>query len=271
MVAETITLPNLREMFIPDPGKCLIDCDLERADAQVVAWEAGDDELKAMFKERVDVHTENAKAIFGIQKPTYEQRHKAKGGVHAVNYYVKARTLAAHLGITVKEAEDFINRWFSAHPNIKKWHERIMRELQTSHSVRNAFGYRIYFFDRINEQLLPKALGWIPQSTVGLVINHGLVRVAEQLSEVDLLLQVHDSLVMQCLIEDAPRLAPEILKLLHVTVPYDDPLTIQVSLDVSLKSWGDVKSTVYQDNKFYWKPDKDDEPVIKEVEWLNVA
>ena len=43
---KQLTLPNLRKMFIPDPGKFIFDCDLEQADAQVVAWEADDDEQR---------------------------------------------------------------------------------------------------------------------------------------------------------------------------------------------------------------------------------
>ena len=40
---EKIKLPNVRKMFVPDLGYVVFDCDLAGADAQVVAWEAGDD------------------------------------------------------------------------------------------------------------------------------------------------------------------------------------------------------------------------------------
>ena len=46
MVAQSIPLPNIRKIFIPDPVYILIDSDLAGADAQVVAWEADDEDLK---------------------------------------------------------------------------------------------------------------------------------------------------------------------------------------------------------------------------------
>ena len=51
MVASTISLPNVKKMFIPDEGYTIIDADLEKADAQIVAWESGDEELKQIFRE----------------------------------------------------------------------------------------------------------------------------------------------------------------------------------------------------------------------------
>lgn len=278
MVAETIELPNLRKMFIPDTGYTIIDCDLERADAQVVAWDAGDEELKQMFREGIDVHTENAKAIFHVKSCTKEQRNKAKAGVHAVNYFVQARTLSATLGITVKEADDFINRWLDAHPAIRKWHERIAREVQMTRSIKNAFGYRYYIFERVRDKdgstpikTLQESLAWIPQSTVAHVTNRGLKNIDTNLSEVELLLQVHDSLVMQVLTEDAERLAPLILREMVIEVPYPDPLHIPVGLDLSTESWGDVKSTFVNDNVFYYKDEKanpTNDPEKAERVWL---
>lgn len=57
--------PNLRKMFIPDPGFFLFDVDLAGADAQVVAWEAEDDDLKAKFRSGQKIHALNAKDIYG--------------------------------------------------------------------------------------------------------------------------------------------------------------------------------------------------------------
>jgi len=230
-------------MFIPDPNKEMTDWDLAQADAQVVAWEADDEELKDIFRSGADLHLENAKAIYGNPRLTKDspERQFAKVGVHAADYGVSARTLAVALGITVREADRFLTRWFSAHPGITEWHRRVEGFLQTTRSVSNKFGFVRYYFDRI-EGVLPEALAWIPQSTVALVISHGLVRLnAELQKEVQILLQVHDSLVEQHLILDRDYLMPKIKKLLTVTVPYDDPLIIPISGKSSEKSWGDCK------------------------------
>jgi len=242
MVAETIELPNLRKMFIPDPGFVIIEGDLARADAQIVAWDAGDEGLKEIFRAGLDIHTENAKAIYklGALDPTYMQRHKSKSGVHAVNYVVAAKTLAATLGITIYEAQVFIDDWFAAHPAIKEWHRRIERELANSRSVSNIWGYKRKYFDR-TEHLLPKATAWIGQSTVAITINKGMVNVRRSFSkkDVQLLLQDHDSLVMQVPKDMYPAIVPEIQKQMLTPIPYADPLTIPVTFSASDISWGD--------------------------------
>lgn len=255
MVAKTINLPNVRKFFIPEPGYIICESDLERADAQVVAWEACDEKLKALFRTGKDIHTSNGIDIFGPdvcdwddEVDRYIWRHAAKTGVHAVNYGVMARTLSKELTsqtgktYTIKDAQKFIDDWFRAHPEIKQWHDRTLMELQTTRTVKNKFGFRRYYFDRMNEMLLKEALAWIPQSTVAIVINKGIVNLRRSFPfiKVRRSLQVHDSLIYQIpKIDFGPDILREIKKCLTIEIPYDDPLIIPVSLAVSEKSWGD--------------------------------
>lgn len=245
MVAKTIPLPNIKELFIPDPGYIICDSDLAQADAQVVAWEADDDDLKAIFRDpNTDLHDENAHDIFGRYPKHSEDpiRKMAKAGVHATNYAVAARTLATTLGITVKEAEYFINTWFAAHPGIKDWHHRVEASLQSTRSVSNAFGYKRFYFDRI-DMLLPQALAWIPQSTVALIINKALQNIYNDLyPAVQPLLQVHDSIVYQLPAARQDDLLRQIRPLLQIVVPYPDPLIIPADVCISSLSWADCKN-----------------------------
>ena len=245
MVAQTINLPNTRKMFIPDPGKMLIDMDLEQADAQVVAWEAGDEKLKAIFREGLDIHTMNAADAFQIAKEavTKPQRQQAKIGVHAFNYDSKPQTVAEHTGMTLSEAILFRDNWFGAHPKILDWQKAIKEELHGNKgTIRNIFGYEITFFDRLDIKRFHEALAWKPQSVVAIVTNIGLCNIDENLPEVELLMQNHDSLLMQTDINNCPDIYPEIEKLMAIEVPYDDPLIISTGLSVSDKSWGDVEA-----------------------------
>ncbi len=234
-----VRLPNVKKLFLPDPGFILADCDLAQADAQVVAWEAEDDLLKAIFRDpSADLHDENAKAIFGDCTPAH--RSAAKAGVHATNYYAKPPTLARTLGITVKAAHDFQTRWFGAHPKILKWQDEVENSINTKRMVTNKFGNRRFYFERI-EGILPQALAWIPQSTVALIINRGLVNIEETLyPHVQNLLQVHDSLVLQITHDFYTSRLLELKAQLEIVVPYEDPLTIPLGLAVSWDSWGDV-------------------------------
>lgn len=273
MVAKTIDLPNLRKIFIPDPNYTIIDIDLERADAQVVAWDAGDEVLKQMFREGVDIHVENARSIYNISisgwaaltdSMQYEKRQHAKEGVHAVNYLTTPRTLAATLGITIHEASVFIKRWFSEHPAIPNWHIRIRAELKGTHSVSNKFGYRIYYFDRMNN-VLTKAVGWIPQSTVGLCTNFGMINLEDNIPEVQILLQNHDSTVFQVPTSLCPGIFPALINETLITVPYDDPLVIPVGISASEISWGDIKA-VKEENGIWYKEISNDNWVLYEKE-----
>jgi DNA polymerase I-like protein with 3'-5' exonuclease and polymerase domains len=216
----------------------MIDVDLDRADLQVVVWEADDAELKAMLREGVDIHAENAK-VLGCT------RHQAKSFVHGTNYGGNARTMAAAAGVTTKVSDAMQKRWFGAHPGIQDWHERITNQLATTREVRNAFGFRRFYFDRI-DTVLPEALAWIPQSTVAIVTNMGIVNLHNNLPEVQVLLQVHDSTVSQYRKHLDPEIRPKIRDQLLITVPYDDPLVIPVGLKISDKSWGDCKDAPWE-------------------------
>lgn len=226
-----LQLPNLRRLIIPDEGYEMFDADLDRADAQVVAWEADDQELKQIFREGVDLHEQNAKVI-GCA------RQQAKQGVHAANYGASARTIAYHLGITLHQADQFLHRWFSAHPNIKAWHKRVEGELATRRFVTNRFGYRKFFYSRV-DNILPEALAWIPQSTVAITIDKGAVALEAQVPQAEILLQVHDSLTFQLPQREVDALLPLCAAALHIPIPYPDPLVIPVGFKRSTKSWGE--------------------------------
>jgi len=243
MVAKTVELPNVRELFLPDPGYTIFDIDLDRADAQVVGWEANDDELKTAFRAGEDIHRLNAETIFG--RSNDELRQQAKKGVHATNYGATAKTVATSLGISIRDAERFQDIWFSAHPGIPQWHDRIEHSIQTTRQVHNAFGFRRFYFDRI-DGLLPEALAWIPQSTVARVINGGFVNLHNNMPDVQVLLQVHDSLVAQCPTRLFVSLLEDIRKNVLITVPYEDPLIIGVGIKASTKSWGDCKEISWE-------------------------
>jgi DNA polymerase I-like protein with 3'-5' exonuclease and polymerase domains len=231
---DALRLPNVRTLFIPDPGYTFFDCDLDRADLQVVVWEAGDEELRSMLREGVDIHQENAK-LLGIS------RQMAKSWVHGTNYGGSPRTMAVNCGISVHQAEVMRTRWFSAHPGIAAWHKRTEHQLLTHRFVTNPFGYRRYYFDRV-EGLLPEALAWQPQSTVAIVINKIWRKIYDHAKEIQVLLQVHDSLAGQFPTHLAAPCGRKIHELAReVVVPYSTPLVIPLGLKTSTKSWGDCE------------------------------
>lgn len=258
-----VKLPNVRKLFIPDPGYYICDTDLDRADLQVVVWEADDKDLKRQLRLGVDLHIMNGILIEGKEPPPedeliethseypeHKQRFKAarvfaKAFVHGTNYGGKAPTMGRVAGIITKQAEVLQARWFALHPGIKDWHERVEHALMTTRTVRNAFGFRRVYFGRV-ESLLPEALAWIPQSTVAIVTDAGWQNIDRELPEIQVLLQVHDSLVWQILRRDFPSKLQQIKSCLEIEIPYPDPLIIPVGLKASLNSWGECKDYTWE-------------------------
>jgi DNA polymerase-1 len=252
-------LPNIRKLYIPDPGMTFFDTDLDRADLQVVVWEADEPDLKAALKMGVDMHLLNAYLLADKEPPPFEelvenhprygdhrtpykkQRQLAKTFIHGSNYGGSARTMAATCGLSIKESERFQQRYFSRYPGLKKWHQRVEEQLRKERMVTNKFGYRRYYFER-TDSILPEALAWIPQSTVGIYINRIWILIEEYLPEVQVLLQVHDSLAGQFPTSRASTCKHDILQLAkQVIIPYDDPLIIPLGIKMSNISWGDVE------------------------------
>jgi DNA polymerase-1 len=244
-----VKVPNLRKVLIPDPGYLICESDLAQADAQVVAWEADDQALMDFFIAArtdlsLDLHTTNAEAL-GLTGPA--GRQLAKAGVHATNYGASVPRLAKVLGITKTMAQLFVNKWFAAHPAIPRWHERTQDSLNASRSVTNKFGYTRRYFER-PDSLLPEALAWVPQSTVALVIDKGWANIDRELySHVEVLLQVHDSLVYQIKKRNYTQsLLEHLHQCLHIEIPYDNLLTIPVGISISEKSWGHCEETTWK-------------------------
>lgn len=250
------TLPNIRSMYGPDPGFTFFDMDLDRADLQVVVAESGDPMLKAAMRLGVDIHLLNVYALDNIDPPPLEElcenhskyqdhrgprKHKrefAKIFCHATNYVGGAKTVAAHTGRSIHEIDQTQKRWFNSHPDIKRWHQRVEAHIIKRRYVENRFGYRWYIFDRI-EALLPEAVAWIPQSTVGVVINRCWINFSKQLPDVQVLLQVHDSLAGQFPTHKKAALLPKMQECSRIIIPYDEPLIIPTGIKTSEISWGD--------------------------------
>lgn len=251
------TLPNIRAMYGPDAGFTFFDMDLDRADLQIVVREAGEPEWIAAMSQGVDMHLMNAFMIAKKPIPPLDElveghprypdhriplkhaREFAKVFCHATNYGGGAKTVAAHTGKTVHEIDQAQKYWFSAHPGIHQWHQRTFEQINRHRYVENKWGYRWYIFDRL-EALLPEALAWVPQSTVGILINRIWTSFYENIPEVQVLLQVHDSLAGQFPTHRTSTIIPLMEKFSRIEIPYEVPLIIPTGVKTSTVSWGDV-------------------------------
>lgn len=236
-----LELPNVRKLFIPDPGHTFFDIDLSSADLRIVTWEADEPEMKAMLRAGLDPYTEIAKEFYHDPSITKKdgRRQTFKSFAHGTNYLGTAKGLAERLGLSVHDAEKTQAWYFGRFPRIKKWQDDLKDQVFRRHMVQNVFGYRMYFFDRIEGTIFNQAAAWIPQSTVGCLINRGYVRIDRELPDVEVLLQVHDSLAGQFPTALAAKCESAIVKCTEIELPYPgDPLIIPVGVKTSTESWG---------------------------------
>lgn len=241
---DGLELPNIRKLFLPDPGMTIFDTDLASADLRVVVWESDETEMKRMLAEGLDPYTEVAKEFYkdkSINKKD-PRRQKFKSFCHGTNYLGTARGLAMRLGISVAESERTQNWYFHRFPRIKERQEYMKEQLRRHRYVQNAFGYRRYYFDRIDDDVFRQAAAWIPQSSVAVYINHIWARFVVNIPQIEVLLQVHDSIVGQF----PTHLHDWVVKQMfdeasQVVLPYSDPLVIPLGAQFSTKNWGDVK------------------------------
>jgi DNA polymerase-1 len=204
-----------RKMYIAPPGFKYVQADYKQAEAVVVAYLIGDNKLKRLFQESFgksseeceangwDIHKITADMIFrcGVENVTKDQRKVGKLTRHATNYSAGPGVLAPKLGISTKAAKTLLDAFHLACPMLSIWHSRIQRELQATRTLTNLLGRKHRFLDRWGDSLFRSAYAYIPQSTVGDLLNKALVRLYDNFGEeIDIQLQLHDAIY--CLVPE---------------------------------------------------------------------
>lgn len=237
--AQNIT-EELREAFIPDPGYKICYLDLEQAESRAVAYIA-QDLAYIQACESGDLHTSVAKMVWPelpwngdggpkdravADTPFYRHfsyRFMAKRGGHSTNYKITPFSLARALKVETRIIEDFQERYLDKYAGIPRWHRELQRELQATGRLITPMGRKRIFFDRLSDDsTLRKAIAFVPQSTIGDLLNLGLLRLWRILDTGDRVLQVlgqvHDAVVFQVLAMHLHLIA-EAVKLMTIPVP----------------------------------------------------
>ena len=230
-------LPNIRATIIPDKGHVFVEIDLKQADAHIVAWEADDTALKALFRAGIDIYTETETGVWSDPHLPLSRQIR-KNCVHSVNYGAGYRTLAERYVGTEASAKHFINTWFDYHPSIREWHRRVSWDMQQSltPTIHNVWGYRRVY---ACPTPLSQPLAWIGQSTVARV-NKAMLLIFDQ-ADLQVMMPHHDSILLQIPKTDAPGCFAALLTLARIPVPYSDPLIIPSDLKYSDRSWGHMQ------------------------------
>lgn len=221
--------PRIRSIFIADPGMKLGYIDLSQAESFAMGatiWNLFGDSTYLDACESGDLHTRVAKmcwpdikdvnAIFSRQ---LSYRDTAKRLAHGSNYGGLPITMSRETKIDRAIVEEFQRRYFEAFPWIKRWHQWVAEKLLKDGQLTTLMGRRRHFFGRRDDhQTVKEAIAFDPQGSVGDILNRGMLQVWRA-NECQLLMQVHDAILVQYPESDEDRLLPSIMKTLTLTIP----------------------------------------------------
>ncbi|MBC7459143.1 DNA polymerase I [Candidatus Saccharibacteria bacterium] len=238
---------KIREAFIADGDKVLVSADYSQFELRLAAILAGDTSLINDFNGDVDVHTKTASDVYGVPMDdvTKSQRRDAKVINFGVLYGMSPHGLAANTGMTFTQAKDFIDQYFTLRAPIRKFIDDTLAKARTEGYVETFFGRRRPTPDITSSNFMvragaERAAANMPiQGTEADLMKLAMLRVDEKLGDLgDQVLQIHDSILIECPEENAEKVA-EILKTTMEEIAPE--LAISLRVDVSSgKSWGDL-------------------------------
>jgi DNA polymerase-1 len=232
---------EFKKFLVADPGYVLWEVDKRQAEWVVVAYLTGDANMISVVESGMDAHIHTASLMFKCDKETIAkeaklignnsdsdiiERLRTEAGInvkyprtmsmrqcgkksnHGLNYDEGPNTFALLNELEQTEAKVIVELYHSIYPGIRIWYESVKRQLQKDRSLTNCFGRKVRFMDSWGPDLWKAAYSMLPQSTVVDSLNQGMCKVyadkwiTQQLN-VDLLAQVHDSILMQVPIEVA--------------------------------------------------------------------
>jgi DNA polymerase-1 len=206
----------IRDIVIPDDSMIFTNADLIGAEAMIVAYITNDPLLINLFQEGKNIHIFTANMIWGLSEEEVKDdkdkcesgnRHteskyfKAKRIRHSGNYLASWMSLMHQLKIPAYEAKKLLQKFYDASPNLVKWHYEIADKLKRDRTIVTPTGRKRIFFGRYSSELIRQVVAFIPQETVVTVLNQGIINIyntlCKEYRDVEVLLQVHDSVLIQ--------------------------------------------------------------------------
>lgn len=183
---------------------------------------------------------------------TMSLRQCGKKSNHGLNYDEGYRGFAMINEVDEAEAKRVVTFYHNIYPGIRIWYEVIKRQLQRDRTLTNCFGRSVRFLDAWNDQLWKSAYSMLPQSTIVDSLNEGMVKVyddewlcGKNFCNIDILAQVHDSVLMQVPIAEMQDLHTyegiqrRIADYTSPTLNYNGrSFTIASDFKVGLGNWG---------------------------------
>ncbi len=242
---------QIRQAFVAPKGYKIIKADYSQFELRIVASLAHDEKMIEAFKTGIDIHIQTAAAIHGIaiEEVSKEQRRQAKEINFGVIYGMGAWGLSQRTGITPKEAQEFIDKYFATYHGIKKYLEQTLEQARIKGYVETVFGRR-RLLPEINSSMAQARAGAermavnMPiQGTQADLIKIAMINLHKQLPQISpdtkMLLQVHDELVFEVPEKEVDALGKEIKKIMTAVGSLEVPIVVEV---YSGDNWGETEN-----------------------------
>ena len=241
---------EIRRAFVASPGNILVDADYSQIELRVLAHISGDEALISSFINGEDIHTRTASEVFGvpIDEVTGEMRSAAKAVNFGIVYGISPFGLSKQLGIPVRRAGEYINKYLERYPGVRDYMQRTVEEgkekgyaetvlgrrrelpeLKSSNHNTRAFGERV-------------AMNMPIQGSAADIIKLAMVKVHEKLRSeglrAKLILQIHDELIIDTPLDEEERVS----EILHECMVNVAKLSVPLIAEVKTgHSWFDAK------------------------------
>ena len=241
---------QIRKAFKPAEGNVYIDADYSQVELRVLAHISQDENMIHAFNHGEDIHKQAASKVLGIpiEKVTKEQRSSAKAVNFGIVYGISDFGLANQLGVSNKQAKEYINQYLEKYQGIKHFMDDIVESAKAKGYVETLFGRRRYIPEIKSSNYMVRqfgsrvAMNTPIQGTAADIMKIAMINVNKALKEKHIngkiVLQIHDELLLEVSQEDKEQ-AKEILKqCMENAMKLSVPLEVEISEG---EDWYEVK------------------------------
>jgi len=208
---------EIRKAFIARPGWMLIDADYSQIELRVLAHIAEDPVMIDAFSKDQDIHRRTAAEVYGVplDEVTPAMRSAAKAVNFGIVYGISDFGLARNIGVSRKQAAEFIERYLGRYAGIKRFMDSAVAQGKLQGYVTTLFGRRRYLKELASPNYNIRSFGERAamnspiQGTAADIIKLAMVEAHRALTreglKARLILQVHDELIVESPPEEVER------------------------------------------------------------------
>ena len=200
---------EMRKFFVAGKGKKLVDADYSQIELRVLSDLANDEAMINAFNNGDDIHTITASQVFNmpVEMVTPQMRSRAKAVNFGIVYGIGAFSLAKDIGVSNKEAKQYIDNYLSTYSGVDAYMKRMIDLAKDRGYSETLFHRKRYLPELASSNHMMRAFGErvarnMPiQGTAADIIKIAMVKVDRRLKaenmQAHLILQVHDELIVE--------------------------------------------------------------------------